>query len=248
VSALAHFIEDEGIATTGISLVREHTAGYRPPRFLWVPFPLGRPFGPPGAQAFQRRVLLAALALLVREDGPVVLEDFPDDPPAGTAPGTDDAWACPVSFPAPPPDPSDLASAVAAEVAALAPWYALARERRGRTVVGLTGQQPDTVAAYLAGFLHATPAPLRPERSAGENVKLACEDLKAFYAEGATARPGPVDAGALADWFWGETAAGRLMLALEDVLATHPDQSLRLVASDYLVPRTQAHRTAGRDA
>jgi D-proline reductase (dithiol) PrdB len=45
VSALAHFIEDEGIATTGISLVREHTAGYRPPRFLWVPFPLGRPFG-----------------------------------------------------------------------------------------------------------------------------------------------------------------------------------------------------------
>jgi hypothetical protein len=59
VSALAHYIEDEGIPTTGVSLVREHSAGYRPPRFLWVPFPLGRPFGAPGAPGFQHRVLRA---------------------------------------------------------------------------------------------------------------------------------------------------------------------------------------------
>ena len=35
----------------------------RPPRTLWVPFPLGRPFGVPDNPAFQRKVLVAALAL-----------------------------------------------------------------------------------------------------------------------------------------------------------------------------------------
>jgi hypothetical protein len=245
VSALAHFIEEEGIATTGISLVREHTAGYRPPRFLWVPFPLGRPFGAPAEPTFQRRVLVAALALLERTDGPVILEDFPDDAPPSASPDADETWVCPVSFPAPPTHPADLGAAVTAEVRDLMPWYTLARARRGRTVFGLTGHEPGEAAAYLAGFLDGTPEPLRGECSAGENVKLACEDLKVFYAEAGTARPGPVDAGAVADWFWGETAAGRLMLALHGVLAAHPDPDLALVASDYLVPRTQAHRLQG---
>ncbi|MDJ0789065.1 MAG: hypothetical protein QNK05_19840, partial [Myxococcota bacterium] len=82
--------------TTGISLVREHTEAMQLPRFLWVPFELGRPFGAPNEPAFQRRVLHAALALFDGRPGPVVLEDFPDDAPA--APASDEAWACPVSF------------------------------------------------------------------------------------------------------------------------------------------------------
>jgi hypothetical protein len=40
---------------------------------------LGRPFGPPSDPAFQKRVIIAALRLVQREDGPVVIEDFPDD-------------------------------------------------------------------------------------------------------------------------------------------------------------------------
>jgi len=245
VSALGHYIEDAGIATTGISLVREHTAGYRPPRFLWVPFPLGRPFGAPGDAALQRRVLDAALALIEREDGPVILEDFPQDAPAATSGDDEAAWVCPVAFPAPPADPHDLGAALAAEIAQLAPWHALAAERRGRTSVGLTGKTPEAIATYLAGFLCDTPAPLREGIGAGECVKLACEDLKAFYTEAGTARPGPVDACSVADWLWGETAAGRLMLALQPILAAHADDSLRTLAQDYLVPRTQAHRLAG---
>ena len=53
MGALAHFIEDEGVATTGISLVRDNTERLEPPRFLWVPFELGRPFGAPDAPAFE---------------------------------------------------------------------------------------------------------------------------------------------------------------------------------------------------
>ena len=127
MSALSQFLEEEGIATTGISLVREHTEKVRPPRALWVPFELGRPLGAPGDPAFQHRVIDAALALLLAPSGPV-LEDFDEDPPGNKAAGEN--WACPVSFaPAAPPDEDDLPAAARAELRALAPWYAHALKR-----------------------------------------------------------------------------------------------------------------------
>ena len=72
MSALSHFLESEGLSTTGISLVREHTEAMAPPRSLWVPFPLGRPLGAAGDAAFQHRVIAAALVLLDRPEGPVL--------------------------------------------------------------------------------------------------------------------------------------------------------------------------------
>ena len=94
MGAVSHFLEDEGIATTGISLVRVNTERMELPRFLWVPFELGRPFGAPHEPDFQRRVLRAALGLLERRDGPVVLEDFPDDAPV-VDDDEADGWSCP---------------------------------------------------------------------------------------------------------------------------------------------------------
>jgi len=64
VSALGHYLEEAGIATVAISLIRPQTEHTKPPRALWVPFELGRPFGPPNDPPFQRRVILAALRLL----------------------------------------------------------------------------------------------------------------------------------------------------------------------------------------
>jgi hypothetical protein len=46
---LARALEDEGIATTSISMVREHTAQVKPPRALFVPFPFGHALGAPPA-------------------------------------------------------------------------------------------------------------------------------------------------------------------------------------------------------
>lgn len=42
---------------------------------------MGRPFGPPSDAAFQKRVIVAALRLLERERGPVIVEDFPEGDP-----------------------------------------------------------------------------------------------------------------------------------------------------------------------
>jgi hypothetical protein len=51
----------------------------------WVmrgrPFEHGRPFGAPGDPAFRKPVLLSALRLPERDDGPVIIEDFPDEDP-----------------------------------------------------------------------------------------------------------------------------------------------------------------------
>ena len=77
MSALGHYLEEEGLATVAISLIRPQTEKTKPPRALWVPFELGRPFGPPSDADFQQRVILAALGLLERTDGPVLIEDFP---------------------------------------------------------------------------------------------------------------------------------------------------------------------------
>ena len=82
MGALSHYLEREGIPTTQISLIREHTEIIRPPRALWVPFELGRPLGAPENPELQHRVLLAALELLDAPEGPLLV-DFPEEAPEG---------------------------------------------------------------------------------------------------------------------------------------------------------------------
>ncbi len=68
-------IEREGISTVSISLLREVTKIIRPPRALFVPYPLGYPLGAPHNATLQHNVIAQALSLLTRTDVPV-LESF----------------------------------------------------------------------------------------------------------------------------------------------------------------------------
>src|SRR5258708_40178027 len=78
---MAHMLEERGLPTTVLALVLPQVEKTRPPRAVMTPFMLGRPFGEPNDAPFQRRVLLQALNLLERADGPVILEHFPDNNP-----------------------------------------------------------------------------------------------------------------------------------------------------------------------
>ena len=80
MGGLAHDLETAGIATTQISLIREHSERMRPPRAMWVPFALGRPLGAAGDPVFQRLVLHAALDLLTAPAGPILF-DYPEEAP-----------------------------------------------------------------------------------------------------------------------------------------------------------------------
>ncbi len=176
MSALAHYLEEEGIATVAISLIRPQTENTKPPRALWVPFELGRPFGPPGDAAFQRRVILAALGMLERDNGPVIIADFPDDDPRWQP---DPDWRPP---PIPAPPAAGLAEALAAQLEAEIPqlrdvhlcWLA----QRGRTAVGLCGLSSADCGRYVANWLrgNAPPSP-REAFSAPLMLRFAVDDL-----------------------------------------------------------------------
>lgn len=230
--------------TTGISLVREHTVQLRPPRALWVSFDLGRPFGAPHDAGLQTRTLTAALALLERRDGPVVLEDFPEDAPAATQDEMTEGLACPIPLPRPPADDkADAVAMVEAEMALLAPWYEIAAAARGGTTVGVSGLDLADALAVLGAIAASGVASPAPSLNLAQTVRFASEDLRNWYLESASARPGG-SAGprALADWFWGETAAGRLILQLQPICAASSDKALRALAAGALVPRVQRHR------
>ncbi len=77
VSLVAAELERNGIATVALALLREIVERVRPPRALFVPFPLGFPLGRPDDPELQRRVIEAALALLDDpEASPPLLRDF----------------------------------------------------------------------------------------------------------------------------------------------------------------------------
>ena len=244
MGALAHYLEEEGLATTQISLVREHTAIIGPPRALWVPFELGRPLGAPNDAPFQTRVLLGALELLEAAAGPV-LRDFPDDAPHSALPAG--PMACPVYFPRQQQGAGatgELLSAFEDEVSQMNGWYDLSRQRGGRTTAGISGLDLDRIGSFLSGFLRgereANPV---AEVSTAAALRMAAEDLKACYFEAVAAQPGQTaDSAELAEWFWGQTVAARVINAIREICLELPGEDYRLLGKLLLVPRTQLHR------
>jgi D-proline reductase (dithiol) PrdB len=76
VGLVARVVEEAGISTVLVSTGRDLTAQVRPPRSVFVNFPMGNPFGRPGDRATQRSVLLAALALARDAKTGGVLQDL----------------------------------------------------------------------------------------------------------------------------------------------------------------------------
>jgi hypothetical protein len=70
-----------------LSLLREITEQVRPPRSLWVPFPLGHPLGRPGEPELQRSIVEAALELAATASTPGEVREFTPraPPPAASA-------------------------------------------------------------------------------------------------------------------------------------------------------------------
>jgi hypothetical protein len=135
---------------------------------------------------------------------------------------------------------------LAREIEELAPWHDLARERRGRTTVGVSGVEIEQAARIVAAYLSAAAAPNLAGMSAGETLKVVCEDIRAYYFEAASARPGAPNASAIESWFWHATAAGRAFLALQKVCVASADKSLQVFGGNALVPRAIRHALGAR--
>ena len=74
---LAHYFESEGLSTVLVGFIREHMEALRPPRSLFLDFPMGRGMGKPNNPGFQKKVIRAAFELLNQDGGPII-EDFPE--------------------------------------------------------------------------------------------------------------------------------------------------------------------------
>lgn len=234
--ALSQRLEGHGLATTVIGLVRPHMEKAANPRGLFVPFPLGRPLGAPGDAAFQRQVLLAALGLLERADGPVILADYPADAPgqAGTP-----CWRPAVALPPPtaPTSPGEWAAALDAEIALVQPVWLQALARFGRSTVGVSGLAPEAWPGFASAFLGPEPPPAPAGfTSAALALRFMADDLKAYYTEAAQASgaaPAPDQASA---WLYRDTLAGRLLVALRAAALAGEDGGFKTAAGRFLVP------------
>ncbi len=80
VGLVAGVLEERGIATACVALVRSVAEHVRAPRALAVPFGFGAAMGPPGDVVTQTAVLLAALRLLEEKGPGPVLRDWPSSP------------------------------------------------------------------------------------------------------------------------------------------------------------------------
>lgn len=235
MSALGHYLEEEGIATVAVVLIRPQAENTKPPRALWVPFELGRPFGPPNDPAFQRRVLRAALNMLVEDGGPVRIVDFPDDDPRAQP---DPSWRPPfIPAKIANGDAESLASRLEAEILLLQGAHQRWTEQHGRSTVGLSGLAIGDCARYVADWLRGKePASPREGYSAPLILRFVVDDLKAYGLEAAAAGRAKPSSVQLTDWFWNETATGAAIHLLRKVLQAHEDERLRLIVSNFIVP------------
>jgi len=228
-------------------LIREHTEIIRPPRALWVSFPLGRPLGNPLDPEFQRDVIRHALSLFASPTGPV-LEDYPHD--ALESKTEQSQMACPVNFTASAgelTDQDDLFLKFRNEYKLMQTWHNLACEKRNRSTIGVSDLTPDEIADLFCDFISGKiEGTKRDGKQLSDILRQAAEDLKVCYLEGLAAQPGQsIDGLVLTDWFWSETHAALLINEVRKNCFQYTEKGMVLAGKLLLVPRNQLHRFDG---
>ena len=235
---LANYFEEQGFATVLVGFVREHMQVVKPPRALWLNFPMGRPMGKPNDPIYQMKVIRAAFSLLDKPSGPV-LEDFPDVIPVVNGRM---GYALPEELVVAKDDIGDidqLVADIATEMEVLLTPYEAAVAARGRTTVGASELQIKDFIPYIAEFVKGNkPKSPRKGLSPVPLLKLVVEDLAAYYTEARTYRDNIDDIELLGKWFWEETKSGQLLLWLEAVSLESDDKVLcQIVEMSLITPR-----------
>ena len=215
-------MEEAGLVTGGISLIREHTEKVKPPRALWVPFPFGLPVGHPENATEQRSVLDAVLALIDEPDVPV-LHDFDGELAPGETGTSIQAAAVEAA-----PVELDLAD----EVTTMRRYWEQWIDRSGRTAVGVSNIPPVKfrgVVRFLEAFVKGEHRAL-PEQ--GETalplfIRYCADDLRVLYLEARLVMRPDESQSDTQRWFWGETTLGSFLRTLRDVMNDSDDDLMR---------------------
>ena len=232
MSVLGHVLEERGIATVAVALVREHAARVRPPRALYVPFPFGYTLGKPDDPEYQTKVITAALDLLKCPAGPV-LADFGEETWASQL-----VQASAVRPPAEKAGPEPPGSDPANEVTALRVFYERwVADHDGRTSVGVSGvpqRRFRGMIRFLESYARGGDADMkeRPrDVSIPQFVRYCGDDLKAFFYEARMSQRPKASDLELHTWFWGQTATGQLLSAIAQGWDSTDDRELTYLAN-----------------
>ncbi len=229
---LAHYFESEGLSTILVGFVREHIEVIRPPRSLFLDFPMGRSMGKPNDPEFQKKVIRAAFELLEASRGPVI-EDFPEIIPVKEGRM---GYALPPELVLSVSDIGDV-DVILSEVRNEMEDDDVLFESLSDLVA--SGLAIEELAPFIASFLDGEiPKSPRKGMPAIPLLKLVVEDLEAYYTETRTHRDSIDDLELMGEWFWEKTKAGRLLLLLEAVSLTSKDKvMLQIVEMSLMAPR-----------
>jgi hypothetical protein len=224
---IARVLEERGLSTIAMSLVREHTVKIKPPRAVWVPFPFGMSIGHRNDIAEQRAVLDLAFSTLDAPAGPVLLDFVAAERRERAAP----LQASDVEVEA-----QARTIDLTGEVGAMRlRWEALLAGTRSH--VGASGVEPVQFGAmvrfledYAAGNDAADFAGRPPEVPVLQFIRYAVEDLRVMYAETRMREHPEEAADDLQRWLLGSTALGVFMRALRDRMDASTDPKVKAAA------------------
>lgn len=130
------------------------------------------------------------------------------------------------------------------EIATMKTWYGIAREKSLRATEGISGLGPDQIAALFRDFIeNKITGPELHGKKLSDLLRLAAEDLKAYYFAAISAQPGQsTNAATLSDWFWGETCAARVINEVRKCCLNIAAKDMQLAGKLLLIPRSQMHR------
>ncbi len=207
--------EEAGLPATSIVFIKEHAQRVKPPRALFVPFPFGFALGNPDDPPFQHKVLAAALDLFGASSAPVLAE-FPDDA---------DAPVRLLQATAAQAEAVNADADAAGEITALRGYYERwVAGHDGRTGVGLSGVPQRRFRGLVRFMKSYAEGGDRPYDDQPVNMplprflRIASDDLKAFYMEARMCQRPDDRNNDLQRWFWSETAAGALLAGVAERL------------------------------
>lgn len=185
-----------------------------------------------------------ALALLEYPEGPV-LADYPID--CDEYEDTAAPLTCPVNFQNRPQAESStdtIINQLRAELSTMQTWYDLAHEIPEQATTGASGLVPPEIVDFFDDFINNR---IDSEEMVNQKIpdllRLAAEDLKAFYFKAVSAQPGQsTDVAVLANWFWGDTYAAACINEVRTQCLTRETNDFQLAGKLLLVPRSQMHR------
>lgn len=229
MGVLARTFEDAGLATVGLSLVRQQAVNTKAPRFLHVEFPLGRPLGRPADAEFQLDVLRRAFALLERTDVPV-LEDHPEV--------IEDEAEMAATCALPPRHDPDAHPAVDEAMGLRPAYHRQVEAASGRTAFGRVTTL-DTLGDTILKFAAlADGSSLADVGLDADEVRAAGQDIRAFYEEAGIALSDHVPgARQIESWFYQQTRTGPIIRAASAALKESGEDRNTWY---YLLPGTQA--------